>query len=1021
MFRPTPIARLTFGLVMLTVSILLLADLVGVVPDGRRAELEARRVIAESLAVQLSAAVTAGRAQVAQQTLDALVRRNSSVLSAGLRRADGTMLVDVADHARHWTGNDDGSSEPTAVQVPVYDSGSRWGAVEVRFAPLGGGVWGGPFGASLISIVAFTALAGCLLYGIFLRRALRELDPSAVIPERVRAALDALAEGLLILDDRERIVFANSAFAGKLGCSVQLLTGRDSSELSWGLDVPGDAALPWVRVLRGERLTTGVHVRLTTPLGEQRSFVVNASAIDGGMHKVRGVLATFDDVTEMERKHRELADAMRQIEQNQREITRQNRELQVLATRDPLTGILNRRSLVEGMRTLFEEARAAGDALACVMIDIDRFKSFNDRFGHATGDKVIRYVARCLTEAARATDLVGRYGGEEFCVVLPGADADEAESIAERMRLAIHRGEGVKVTSAVRITASFGVAVLGPDVARHEELMERADVAMYAAKSAGRNRTLRWTEAIGAEFGHRDHAPAAPQDADREAGIEQLRARIVELEGALMANSGALANTTGDAPDTRTLLVDRVQQALLRAGRYATRVGVIVFELDPTRRVEGTLGFTVMERLIESVLARIRNQVRRTDTVMVSSERGPVMAMSRINAHESALVVTDLKDPDAVTWVVRRLLEALKVPFSVMGHEIYAQARVGISLYPLDSEDAETLLRQATAAMRESRPEEGLSYQFYSSAFDRKAREQMRLENELRRAVAAQEFVLHYQPKVDLRSGVVTGLEALVRWQHPQRGLVPPGEFIPVAEQSGIIEQLGSWVLRSACLQARLWLESGHGPLSVSVNLSPAQFRQPTLAQDIIDILAETGLAPAALEVEVTESVVVQNMERAVDTMQTLHEAGVRISMDDFGTGYSSLSYLKRFPLDTLKIDRSFLKDCTQDSYDATILSAIIAMAHSLGLRVVAEGVETEGQMRFLQDLHCDEIQGYLIRRPVPREEVARLFAERDTVRRQVRPGVHLQGSDAVGEAPELFGILNSAALVEYRARAVTH
>ena len=285
------------------------------------------------------------------------------------------------------------------------------------------------------------------------------------------------------------------------------------------------------------------------------------------------------------------------------------------------------------------------------------------------------------------------------------------------------------------------------------------------------------------------------------------------------------------------------------------------------------------------------------------------------------------------------------------------------------------------------------------------------METELHRAIEREELIVYYQPKVDLKTGNILGMEALVRWQHPQLGVLPPNEFIPLAEQTGLIEKIGHWVIRVACRQVRSWQEAGYGTINVAVNLSPLELRDPELGDRIIALVNELDIPPSALELEITETVVMQSMETAAGTLEKLSKAGLSIALDDFGTGYSSLSYLKRFPLSKVKIDRSFISDFMQESNDAAIVSAIIAMSHSLGLRVVAEGVETDEQLRFLQDLHCDEMQGYLISRPVPREEATDLLARASSIRRMILDyGINFvelmefQGSSLI---TEMGGVLN--------------
>jgi EAL domain-containing protein (putative c-di-GMP-specific phosphodiesterase class I) len=325
--------------------------------------------------------------------------------------------------------------------------------------------------------------------------------------------------------------------------------------------------------------------------------------------------------------------------------------------------------------------------------------------------------------------------------------------------------------------------------------------------------------------------------------------------------------------------------------------------------------------------------------------------------------------------VADKLLAALAAPFVLEGREFFVTTSIGISLYPADGVDGQTLLKHADTAMYRAKDLGRNNYQFYSADLSAKAFERLTLETSLRRALERDEFLLYYQPQVDIRAQRLIGLEVLLRWRHPELGVVSPTQFIPVAEETGLIVPIGEWVLRSACAQARAWRAAGLAFGSITVNLSGRQFADPALAARIGQVLSDTGLAAGLLELEITESVVMHDPQSAVHTLEQLNAMGIRIAIDDFGTGYSSLAYLKRYPIDTLKVDQSFVRDVTHDPNDASIVQAIIAMARSMQLRVVAEGVETEEQLTFLRTHGCEAVQGYLFSRPVPAEEARELIA----------------------------------------------
>ena len=340
------------------------------------------------------------------------------------------------------------------------------------------------------------------------------------------------------------------------------------------------------------------------------------------------------------------------------------------------------------------------------------------------------------------------------------------------------------------------------------------------------------------------------------------------------------------------------------------------------------------------------------------------------------LILSDQTKGDVVFRAMQRILNKVSEPMMVGGQELCITCSAGVSLYPQDGPDVESLLKNADAAMYQAKERGRNNFQFYTSEMNAHANERLALEHSLRKALERNELLLHYQPKIDLTTGLIVGAEALVRWQHPDWGLIAPDRFIPIAEETGLIVPIGEWVLRTACIQNRAWHDAGLPALAVSVNLSARQFRQESLVKTVAQILGETGLEARHLEMELTESVVMHNAEAAITILRGLKSLGVRLSVDDFGTGYSSLNYLRRLPIDTLKIDRSFVHDIDdQDEGEGILAQAIISLGHSLKLKVIAEGVETEAQLKFLRAHQCDEVQGYYFSKPVPAEEFARIVA----------------------------------------------
>jgi len=408
----------------------------------------------------------------------------------------------------------------------------------------------------------------------------------------------------------------------------------------------------------------------------------------------------------------------------------------------------------------------------------------------------------------------------------------------------------------------------------------------------------------------------------------------------------------------RALLNDRLNQILAQSVREGWLVGILFLDIDRFKCINDTQGHAAGDKLLQSVAKRLRKRLRQSDTV------------ARLGGDEFVIVLSAVKHEQDVSHVAQEVMKALSMPFEIGEQEIFISASIGIAISPLDGHDVGILLRNADTAMYVAKESGRNNYKFFSREMNLKAVERLALESNLRRALEKEELTLAYQPQIDTRTGLMTGVEALLRWNHPELGSVSPGKFIPVAEETGLILPIGEWVLRSACRQARSWQDAGFSSLCVAVNISGCQFKQGDLEKLVRQVLEETRLNPANLELELTESILMDNAESAINMLKELKKLGVNLAIDDFGTGYSSLTYLKHFPIDRLKIDQLFIRNITTDVNDASISEAIIAMAHSLRMDVIAEGVETKEQMEFLAGRDCFEMQGYYFCRPVPAEKI---------------------------------------------------
>jgi diguanylate cyclase (GGDEF)-like protein/PAS domain S-box-containing protein len=424
----------------------------------------------------------------------------------------------------------------------------------------------------------------------------------------------------------------------------------------------------------------------------------------------------------------------------------------------------------------------------------------------------------------------------------------------------------------------------------------------------------------------------------------------------------------------RVLFKDRVAHAITHAQRYRYHLALLFLDLDRFKLINDTLGHNVGDLLLKHVADRLSDSVRHSDSIGRTQDGEQTHELARLGGDEFTVLLTNLKDVQDAGKVARRILEALARPFLVSGQEIFVTVSVGIAIFPSDGESVDVLLKNSDTAMYHAKEQGRNNFQYYSNAMNAEANERLALEGEVRHATEREEFVVYYQPQIDLRSGRIIGAEALVRWQHPQRGLLAPGEFLQAASDTGMIRTIDEWVLRTACRQSRAWQQRGLAVPSVSINVSNSLFHGATLLKAVEEAFADTGLAPDRLELELTESIAMRNVDTSITVLQQLKAMGVQLAIDDFGTGYSSLSYLQRLPVNRVKIDQSFVRELLSHIRPVPIVRAIIAMAHSLRLEVLAEGVEEETQRVLLVAEGCDQAQGYLFGRPMPAEEFEQLL-----------------------------------------------
>ena len=958
--------RVSLGLIMAIVSIILLSDMIGIIPDRTTAVIDGRKKIAETLAVQYSLASRRNDYDSIESSMRMLVERNDEVLSAAMRNADGKIVAVAGDHDRNWDATLGERSTPTQIQVPIYNNAKlqqKWGSVELAYSPTSRIHIFGISIAPLVLMTIFVAITGFLVFLLLIKRIFNDIDPSSVVPDRVRKALDTLTEGVVLIDKKSRILFANEVFTDAIGKSESQIIGRKADDLGWE---GAHSELPWAKTMNSGVSAVGEKIVLALTDNQHTQFVVNSSPVLDDAGKQQGVMVTFDDVTELEARNSELREMVSKLKKSSEKINSQNEELQILATRDPLTNCLNRRSLFD----MFEErcliAIRDKTEFSCLMLDIDYFKRVNDNYGHAAGDNVLKVVSAAIDAMLRSNDEVFRYGGEEFCILLPDTDIESSARLAERVRANIeaHVIDDVVEGHDISVTCSLGIASVKSGAKDLMSLIEIADAALYESKHNGRNRVSIWS------------AGSAMQGQSAEAANRNG----VEISGT--GTETHLSTVEHQGIDEVTGLPDRahfrreIDRVIEHADLDEKYTAVLILDLDLFQRINNVFGYGIGDSVLDAVATRLSSTVRATDSAFRLGDKTPGHVVYGLGGDEFGVLLTGLESRDDVPVVVDRLISSLTAPLDIDDQKIFLTCSVGASLFPGDGVNSNTLITNAGIALQHAKCNNKETLRFFSNDLVSVARNDYETEKALRYALENNEFELYFQPQLDVQSLRIEAMEALIRWHHPKRGMIMPGEFIPLAEKTGLIIEIGNWVIKAACQQIRTWKDGGYS-LPVAINLSPLQFRHKDLVEQINTAVSSARINPKDLQLEITENMIMDDIDNSMEIMQALSRLGYMISIDDFGTGYSSLEYLKRFPVANLKIDRAFIMNVDTDPNDAAIVRAAIAMAHDMGLKVVAEGVETEEQLLFLRNLRCDKIQGFLLGVPMPASEAISLVDEK--------------------------------------------
>lgn len=832
----------------------------------------------------------------------------------------------------------------------------------------------------------YLSIAGFFAYMLFLKKVVRELNSDEVLPDRVSTAYDTLAAGVVIVEAEGYILFANRSFCKIIGKNQNEIIGQTLNEFKWkgSSSETSISDFPWTKALNGDGSVRGGHLQLTNRHGKSIPMTVNATPISQDDNSIQGVLVSFDDLSEIEASNEKLTNALEKLKVTQQEVTEQNKKLHILATRDPMTNALNRRSFFEGAESLIGDFRDTKNQLCFLMVDIDHFKSVNDTHGHGVGDKVIIFLYHCLSKHARSLDIVSRFGGEEFCMAMPNTSLQEAFEIANKIRLSVKNEHGGDYPTELKITASFGVTALNCPTSNIEGLIDEADQALYHAKENGRNQVVAWPiDDINQVSLPNNEDITEPEKVVAQRPDEEVQ--VPNHESLVPAKPPSISSDILSDQFESLLINDRIEQAIHRSDRYGTILAVASVDIELLQRIYDTLGPSVGKKMRDSITARMQSALRQTDSILESKKDTTAMNVTSSGYRGNVLLLTDLHDLNALNTIVRRLISDNDVPLTIEGNEYIYTAQMGISVYPRDGDNPADLLRNAHIAKSQAMSTiTNEPFYYFNSSIEENTKKQLSLEAELYRSIERDELVIFFQPKACLITGDLLGFEALLRWQHPTRGLLPPNEFLPFAENSGLIIDLGQWVLKSVCKKISSWNEQGIKSVPVAINVSTEELKKTNFSKEFINTVLDSEISPNLIEIEITESASSHSLDIVKNNLTHLSDNGIQVAIDDFGTGYSSLQHLNNLPIQKLKIDKSFIGSIPEDSKSTAIVSSIITMGKTLNLAIVAEGVENIEQLQFLQDMNCDQAQGHLTGRPSNIDVSTRLYSDYSIVQRIV-------------------------------------
>ncbi|MEL6750911.1 MAG: EAL domain-containing protein, partial [Pseudomonadota bacterium] len=886
-----PTLWLSFGLATLTLALALTGYVLGLMPDGYRAELDARAKVAEALAVQLADAANRNDTVTLENTISSVVERNDDVFSAALRKADGEIVLSAGDHATHWVDLEEGKSTPTHVAVPLQGKEGLQGTIELSFGPASNAkrILGVP--ATLLAFMGFLAAAGMFAYFMLLRRALKQLDPSRVIPERVQKAFDTLAEGVIIIDERERIMMVNRAFAtmhdGHADGTGPAI-GTKINQMAWRM-VDGRAlagGYPWYMAVREGKERSEDALSLRTLDGNVHTMRVSATVIANEKEKPLGAIVTLNDMTVLNRSEDRLArtkETLTGLAEREKQLAI---ELEFHETRDPVSGCLRRRVWFDRLRDMLEAEELPVSVLS---IDLDDFGALNRAYGHSAGDRLLVAVGKSLDTTIGEQGAVSRFSADQFCIALPATDSAKSALMAQTLRDAIAAcGEGI-LPNDVRLTASIGIAAADARGFSAHALLDRAEEATQTASVKGGDRIVDWVSGIAAKRTVEDPRPATP--------------------------APTVAETTSGFG--YTAYMNGLTSAVANARRNGRKTAALQISIDSWGYLSEALGDKASGSLLQAVRRRIKQALRQGDDVMSVANTGSLF-----------VTVNDFDTLEKLEWIAAELTARMRAPFAVSGQDIYLATSMGIASYPDDGGKASILIANAAAAMRRACDDHvAEGYRFYSADMSRASRDRLNIEAGIREALERNEFLLNFQPIVDLQTGALSAAECLLRCSNERLKGVYMDAIIDTAEQSSLIAQIDDFVLKTALAQMQAWDEAGLHLPKISINISANQLTDRAFMDGVFEQIAEAPFAASRVQIEVTETARLDDVSVAAEQLKRLQQLGVLIALDDFGTGQASLTYLQRLHPDVIKIDRSFITGVHTNHANATLVSAMTVMA----------------------------------------------------------------------------------------------